>query len=207
MHAMKRARRPFSPAHRSLGIGFAVLLWLLIVPALLAGCGQRRSLGPSGESAEMPDQEVEDFALTETNEGAVEWKLYAQKAAIFDVRNTITAQGVRVDFFDEKGKPSSQLTAREGEINQLTRDMLARGNVVLRNADGARMSTQSMRFLNREQKIVSDDLVRVERGGNVLTGVGFESDPDLKHYQFRSKVNATVRSKVESLLGPERREP
>ena len=145
--------------------------------------------------------------ITETNAGALEWKLYAQKAAIFDVTNTITAYGVKVDFFDEQGHPSSQLTAREGEINQLTRDMTARGNVVLQNSDGARMSTQSMRFLNREQKIVSDELVRVEQKGNVLTGVGFEGDPDLKHYKFRTAVSGTVRSRVETLLGPEKKTP
>jgi len=161
-------------------------------------------MGPSGQAGVLPDQEVEDFALTETNAGTVEWKLYAQRAAIFDVRNTITAHGVRVDFFDEQGRQSSQLTAREGEINQLTRDMTARGNVVLQNSDGARMSTQSLRFLNREQKIVSDELVRVERGGDVLTGIGFESDPDLKSYQFRKRIQGTVRSKTESLLGPDR---
>jgi LPS export ABC transporter protein LptC len=178
-----------------------------VAAVLSAGCGERPSLGPSGQAGALPDQEVEDFALTETNSGAVEWKLYAQHAAIFDVKNTITAHGVRVDFYDEKGKQSSRLTAREGEINQLSRDMTARGNVVLQNSDGARMSTQSLRFLNREQKIVSDELVRVERGGDVLTGVGFESDPDLKHYQFRTKVNATVRSKTQTLLGPDRDKP
>ena len=161
---------------------------------------------PDGSSeGRLPHQEVEDFAITETNSGTVEWKLYAQRAAMYDVKNTITALGVRVDFYNDKGQQSSRLTAREGDINQLSRDMTARGNVVLQNSDGTRMSTQSLRFLNREQKIVSDELVRVERGGDVLTGVGFESDPDLKHYQFRSQVNATVRSRTESLLGPERR--
>src|SRR4029079_18185382 len=105
-----------------------------------------------------------------------------------------------VNFFDEKGKQSSQLTAREGEINQVTRDMTARGNVVILNADGTRMSTQSIHFLNREQKIVSDELVRVEQKGNVLQGVGFESDPNLKHYQFRTRVTGTVRSGVEHLI-------
>ena len=204
---MNRARESHRTQHGPHG-GFAVLcMAVLLASGLSAGCGERRSLGPSGQAGVLPDQEVEDFALTETNSGAVEWKLYARHAAIFDVKNTITAHGVRVDFFDDKGKQSSRLTAREGEINQLSRDMTARGNVVLQNSDGARMSTQSLRFLNREQKIVSDELVRVERGGDVLTGVGFESDPDLKHYQFRTRVNATVRSKTQTLLGPERDKP
>ena len=55
-------------------------------------------------------------------------------------------------------------------------------------------------ILNRQQKIVSDELVRVEQKGNVLQGVGFESDPNLKHYQFRTQVTGTVRSGVEKLI-------
>jgi LPS export ABC transporter protein LptC len=179
---------------------------LLLALVLAAGCGERHELAPSGQSGALPDQEVEDFAITETDAGTVEWKLYAQQAAMFDVRNTITAHGVRVDFYDDKGKQSSRLTAREGEINQVSRDMTARGNVVILNSDGTRMSTQSLRFLNREQKIVSDELVRVEQKGNVLSGVGFESDPNLKHYQFRTQVTGTVRSRVETFLKPEKPE-
>ncbi|HTO90970.1 MAG TPA: LPS export ABC transporter periplasmic protein LptC [Candidatus Sulfotelmatobacter sp.] len=197
---MNHARRAPPGSHRgrvllaALGLGLAALM--------AVGCGERRTVGMSGKTGELPDQEVQDFSLTETNQGAVEWRLFAQYAAMYDVKNLITARGVRVDFYDEKSTRTSQLTAREGEINQLTRDMTARGNVVLQSSDGTRMSTQVMHFLNREQKVQSDDLVRVERAGDVLTGVGFESDPELKHFKFRSKVQATVHSKSEDLLGP-----
>jgi len=184
------------------GASRAAFLALALAASLVLGCGENHTVGMSGKTGELPDQEVQDFSLSETNSGALEWKLFAQYAAMYDVRNVITARGVRVDFYDDKGLQTSQLTAREGEINQLTRDMTARGNVVLQSSDGTRMSTQVMHFLNREQKIVSDDLVRVERAGDVLTGVGFESDPALKHFKFRSKVQATVHSKSEELLGP-----
>ena len=177
-------------------------LTLILAASLAFGCGENHTVGMSGKTGELPDQEVQDFSLSETNSGALEWKLFAQYAAMYDVKNLITARGVRVDFYDEKAQQTSELTAREGEINQLTRDMTARGNVVLQSSDGTRMSTQSLRFLNRDQKIVSDELVRVERAGDVLTGVGFESDPELKHFKFRSKVQATVHSKSEELLGP-----
>jgi LPS export ABC transporter protein LptC len=189
---------------RQLWAGAIVLSTAVILLLAVAGCGERRSVGIPPSSGEVPDQEVRDYSLTGTNLGAVEWKLYAQYAAIYDVRNTITTRGVRVDFYDSEGKPSSQLTAREGEINQLSRDMAARGNVVLQNSNGTRMSTQSVRYLSREQKIVSDELVRLEEHGNVLTAVGFESDPDLKHYHFRSRVQAVVRPRAGELPGSPR---
>jgi len=202
---MNRVQLPHSPVSAVLWRRFAAVLPLLVLSALVGGCGERHELTPSSHSGVLPDEEVQDFAITETDAGTVEWKLYAQKAQMFDVKNLITAYGVRVNFFDEKGKQSSQLTAREGDINQVSRDMTARGNVVILNSDGTRMSTQSLRFLNREQKIVSDELVRVEQKGNVLQGVGFESDPNLKHYQFRTQVTGTVRSGVENLIDSDKK--
>ena len=176
-----------------------VMVW---VPLLLAGCGRQRSAGPVGSAGELPDQEVRNFVLTETDQGSLVWKLYARYAAMYDARNSIVARGVRVDFYDAEGKKTSELSAREGEIDRMTRDMTARGNVVLQASEGTRMSTEELRFLNQTQKIRSDLSVRVERAGDVLTGVGFESDPELKHFEFKSKVEAQVRTRS-GLTGPE----
>lgn len=180
--------------------GFCALAALAL---LLAGCGKQREIGPAGSTGEMPDQEVGDFVLTETDQGTPLWTLYARQAATYSARNTITAHSVRIDFFDEHGKQTSELTAREGEINQTTRDMTARGNVLLRSAEGTRMSTQVLRFLNHEQRITSDEFVRVERAGDVLTGYGFESDPQLRHFEFKRRVNAVVRTRSGGVLTPD----
>jgi LPS export ABC transporter protein LptC len=183
---------------RSANRSAAILAALGLILLALAGCGQQRAVSPAASNEEMPDQEVSDFAITETNEGRVEWKLYARSAATYSARNKIIAQQVRIDFFDVNGAKSSELVAREGEIHQRTRDMIARGNVVLRTTEGTRLSSQELRFLNKEQKVVvpDDQLVRIERGGDVLTGYGFESDPDLSHYEFKRQVQATVRTQT-----------
>src|SRR5262245_10949754 len=179
----------------------ALVLLIAGLP-LLGGCGTQRSTGPVGSTGELPDQEVRHFVLTETDQGNPVWKLYARYAAMYDARNSIVARAVRVDFFDAQGKKTSELSAREGEIDQMSRDMTARGNVVIQTAEGTRMTTEELRFLNRTQKVRSDREVRVERAGDVLTGFGFESDPELKHYEFKSKVRAQVRTHSGELTGP-----
>lgn len=173
----------------------------LLVPVLVllagSGCGIQRSPIAARDTGELPDQEVSDFALTETDQGMPQWKLYARYAATYNARNLIVARSIRVDFFDDKGAESSELTAREGEIQLQSRDMTARGNVILQTREGTRMATQEIRFLNREQRIVSpvEQMVRVERAGDVLTGYGFESDPDLKHFEFKRRVQAVVHTR------------
>jgi len=187
----------------------AGLVLLVCLGAALAGCGRRRAVGPAGSSGELPDQEVSDFALTETDEGRPLWKLYATYAATYNARNAVIAHGVRVDFYDAEGKRSSVLTAREGDLNQRTHNMTARSNVVIQTEEGTRLSTEELQFLNREQKIVvpARQLVRVERTGDVLTGYGFESDPDLRHYEFKRQVQATVRPRPGGVAGPPRSGP
>jgi LPS export ABC transporter protein LptC len=161
----------------------------------LAGCGENPQMSSVPVAGQLPDQEASDFVATETDGGAIQWKMYARSAATYRSRNTVVARAVRIDFFDEKGAHSSTLTAREGEMNDLTHDMTARGDVVIQATEGTRMTTDRLLFLNKKQRIQTDSFVRVDRRGDVLTGWGFESDPNLKDFQFKRQVRATVHTR------------
>ncbi|NOT32901.1 MAG: LPS export ABC transporter periplasmic protein LptC [Candidatus Eisenbacteria bacterium] len=190
---MPRQDRPFqarAPRFPWFGIACLAVLGL----TLLAGCGHERTARTGAASAELPDQEVSDFSVDETDAGAIQWKLYAQSAAIYNARALIAGRVVRVDFFGRDGKRTSTLTADEGELHQVAHDMIARGHVVMQTTEGTRMTTEELRFDNDSQKIFSDRFVRIERRGNVLTGYGFESDPNLEHYEFKREVKAVVRT-------------
>jgi LPS export ABC transporter protein LptC len=172
----------------------------LLATAAISGCGGQHTASPAASGRELPDQEVSDFVLTETDQGVPSWTLFARYSATYNARNVIIARGVRVDFFDREGKGTSTLTAREGEIHQATRDMTARGDVVLTSAqERVRMTTEEMRFVNSQQLILvpEDRLVRVERESDVLTGYGFKSDPELRHYEVIRDVRAQVRPRAE----------
>ena len=173
--------------------GLLRLLAVALLLATLGGCSGGHNVSSSGSSGIIPDSEVEDFTITETDSGRTQWSMFAKSAATYEARDLVTARTVRVDFFDEKGKKSSELVAREGELYRRTHDMTARGNVVLQTVEGERMTTEELHFLNSLSKITSDKLVRVEKEGSVLEGIGFESDVNLHHFEFKQQVRATVR--------------
>jgi LPS export ABC transporter protein LptC len=167
----------------------------LTVAALLAGaCGRQDHVVPRPVAGEMPSEEVRDFSLEESNEGRLEWVLHSDYAASYAQRGVIEARDVAIDFFDEHGRTYSHLTAREGVVHQPSNDMEARGQVVVTTTDGVRIETDALRFLNREQRITSDSFVRLTRHGDVVTGVGFESDPSLTHFTLKHEVKARVQS-------------
>jgi LPS export ABC transporter protein LptC len=171
----------------ALGLAFA---------SALSGCGSEDHVveRPQAQSGDLPSQEVKDFSLEESDTGTPEWILTSAYAATYDRRGVILARGVAIDFFDSKGEKYSHLTAREGEIKRPSNDMEARGDVKVTTTDGVRIQTESLRFLNREGKIVSDQFVRLERNGDVVTGIGFESDPSLEHFAIKREVKAQVQS-------------
>ena len=190
---------------RPLPLGLIMgFLALGLLGTVLAGCSGGKKLSASGTSGELPDNEVEQFYVTETDSGRAQWTMFAQHAATYQARDLVTVRGVRIDFFSDKGIKSSELVAREGELYQRSRDMVARGNVVLLTTEGWRMSTEEMHFLNSRRKITSDKLVRVEKQGTVLEGVGFESDPNLEHFEFQHQIRATVQPGAGALAEPKK---
>jgi LPS export ABC transporter protein LptC len=199
----RRAARPGGSGRpaRVLALAFVV------AAAALAGCGGEEKPIPGTRPQNLPTQEVRDFTLRESNTGRPEWILSARYAAVYGQRGVIVAQGVAIDFFDKDGNKYSHLTAREGEVQQGSNDMEARGNVVVTTTDGVRIQTESLRFLSRQNRIVSDDFVKLERHGDVVTGVGFESDPSLEHFAIRREVRAQVQSGGGGLRFRERGKP
>ena len=110
---------------------------------------------------------------------------------MYNDQSLVDAKTVRIEFFDKEGKRSSP--GREaGPVHQRTNDW-KRGNVVVTTESGIRMETDSLRWENRAGKIVSDGFVKVTRKHDVVTGYGFESDPNLDHFHIRQEVRAEVR--------------
>jgi len=188
-------RRPelasgFTEDWMRLGLGMAALVAVLA----MAGCGDSDLPSQLAPNSNGPDQEVRGFTLTESVGSQMRWRLTARSAATYRNKGVIVAQTVAIDFFDAAGKPYSHLTADQGEIHPSTNDMVASGHVAIVTNAGTRVDTPSLKFLNKEQKVVSDERVTVRRGGDVLSGVGFESDPSLDHFVFKSKITAQVKS-------------
>lgn len=171
--------------------------WAAIALALCAwGCRGRADLSHGRAEVRVPDQEARDFTLTESSEGRKNWTLWATYAAMYTDRNLIDARTVRIEFFDSKGAKFSTLLADQGVVDQRTNDLEARGHVRIATESGIRMETDSLRWLNNRQRIVSNAFVRVMRRFDVVTGWGFESDASLDHFHLAREVQAEVRDEA-----------
>ena len=85
---------------------------------------------------------------------------------------------VRLDLFDEAGRESAQLTAREGDFSNQSQAMIARGNVVLvtRGAQSRTIETEELHYDPNSKRIWSTKPTVMREGASTLRGTGFEAD-------------------------------
>lgn len=164
---------------------------VLITVALLA-CGGEDDAGDASTGSDLPDEIITGFVTEESDSGYTQWRLSAPVARRFNQKKVFVMENPTIHFFDENGQLKTTLVALNGEYSQETHDMFVYGDVVGTSLDGDVLETDTLRYLNVEDKIVSDSFVRLTRGGNVMTGWGLEADNRLSSVDIKRNVKATL---------------
>lgn len=146
----------------------------------------------SSIKSELPDETVNDFRTQESDSGRVRWTVKAPHADRYNARNVFVMADPTIEFYDEMGNLQTTLTADNGEYSLSTHDMLAYGNVVAVTFKGEVLETDTLRYLNQTDKIVSDSFVKLTRGRDVLTGIGLEADHTLESVDIKKDVRARI---------------
>jgi LPS export ABC transporter protein LptC len=169
-----------------------VSAWLVIALALALGCSEKKAKDVPVQAGQYPDEGMTEFVTQETDSGRVQWKLAAPRATRYNAKNVFLLDNPKIEFFDDMGNLQTTLTAKNGEYSLATHDMLAYGNVVATSTKGEILETDSLRYLNETDKIVSDSHVKLTRGHDVITGIGMEADHTLDSVDIKRNMRARI---------------
>ncbi len=168
-----------------------VALALTVVVWLGGGCGQSDE-ERQGAQSDLPDEIIVEFVTEESDSGRLRWKLSAPHAQRFNKKKVFLMSRPRIKFYDDDGVLKTTLVSERGEYSKETHDMLAYGNVVVTSVDGDILETDSLRYINDDNKIVSDSFVKLTRGNDVITGYGLECDNELSSVDIKRDVRARI---------------
>jgi LPS export ABC transporter protein LptC len=85
------------------------------------------------------------------------------------------------------------VTGDEGDLNQGTKDVVLRGNVVLVSSDGLRLETDQLNWDADAQRAWTRDPVVIYRSGAIVKGTGFESRVAEEVTNIKGRVRATFK--------------
>lgn len=134
-----------------------------------------------------PDQISHDLKVFFVDSSYTKAILTAKLGRVFTERGeTLLDSGVRVDFFSkETGARISYLTADSARIDDKTKNMLARGNVVVvSDSSATRLETSLLEWDNTRQKVYSTENVKITTPTQTIRGRGFISDVQLTDYRI-----------------------
>ncbi|MGD8869290.1 MAG: LPS export ABC transporter periplasmic protein LptC [Gemmatimonadales bacterium] len=167
--------------------------WLMMaLGTALAACGESGEPPLVAEEVLQLNQEANQvvFGLTHwvTSEGVRRAQVEADTAFFIEDEATVELRKMRVLFFDVAGDTTSILTAREGEYDWNTQNMVAERDVVVVNPkDGRRVETSVLHYNRTEDRIWGDQPTKIfEPDGMITEGTAFETDSRMDRVQITS---------------------
>lgn len=158
---------------------------ILAVTFVLQACSSEKLEPPKTDIVNpdsIPSQESYGTTVTFSDSGKVKAILIAGRIRVYSKFNyTLVDSGAKVDFYKE-GIYSSTLTGRRGKIYDATKDVEVYDSVKLVSQNGSVLTTNKLLWVNKTQRIKSDEFVHIKTPNEDIQGYGFEADQNLKNY-------------------------
>jgi LPS export ABC transporter protein LptC len=152
---------------------------------LIASCGSDKvePVKTNFEATDsIPSQTSFDATVTFSDSGNVKAILHAGRIRVYTKYNyTIIDSNAVVDFY-KNGVHASTLSGKRGKILDMTKDVEVYDSVKLVSDEGSTLTTNKLLWVNKTQKIKSDEFVHIVTKTDDIQGYGFEADQNLKNY-------------------------
>ena len=165
----------------------SVVSRLVLLALVLGACKSGTPVTATQAVLDSADQVLIGMTHYVTELGVLRARVRADTAYFFSNTQRAELRSVHVTFYDQAGKSTSTLTAREGTQHWRTDDMEARGNVVLvRDNDGATMRTEAMTYNQVKNEVASDVAFTFDAPTQHLRGIGFTADPEFRNVRTKN---------------------
>jgi LPS export ABC transporter protein LptC len=180
------------------GTGRGVRVAATVAGALaLAGCGSQLDTPVATEELQSMDADYVAFGMLTyvTANGVREARIAADTAYVYENESTAALKQMELIFYDELGKERATVTGIEGDWNQESNRMVARGDVVLFiHADSSTIESPEIFYDPDIDRVWSDSsTVRTMQDGSVQSGTAFESDMSFENLRIENMRGGTRR--------------
>lgn len=193
-----RDPKPHRPMHNRRKKRFSAGRLLLLTAVTVTGACQGEVIEPGNATDDM--QQLESpilFGMVGflTSNGVREGRIQADTAYTYSDSVKVDLRGMTAVFFAEDGTNRATVTGREGEWDQESGRMIARGDVVLVvHTDGSSIESAEINYDPSIDRVWSDSAtVRTLADGTVTRGSAFESDIAFENVDVRDPRGAAGR--------------
>lgn len=148
----------------------------------------------------LPTVEASNYETMFTDSGEVRFSLKAPKLLRYEGEGKPYIEfpeGIELVKYDEHQTVISSITADYAKQFEKEEKWEAKNNVVATNAQGDTLKTEHLIWEEKEERIHTEEFVRIIREDQIITGIGFQSDQDLQNWRIKNP-KGTIYINVES---------
>ena len=191
-----------TPASRLWGV-FACT----ILAAFLLGCEEIEEPKPWFR-VERPQMLFTDTTLLDSyDKGVLNWRLKTAYLERWADKEIVTVRPVFVDIYDSIGERVAFLRADSGSLDMTFTYVYAYGHVYALTPKGASVRADSLLWNKKDNLVRTASYVRVvSEDGDVLQGVGFESDAQFDNWKILSNVTGIFQDAAKRMKDEDKRQ-
>jgi LPS export ABC transporter protein LptC len=146
---------------------------------------------PPPQAADLQPQGIrmEKFSLRDTQQHQTRWEILADIAYLDPKANTTTIEGVHLTLFSEK-HGTVQVTARQGVIDNRSKDMQVCGDVHLVVGREFALNAECLKWHATEQALETATPVTISMGMLQVQGLGFRGWIAEERFEIYAQVLA-----------------
>ena len=186
-------------------------LWGVFACALCAmlffGCEEIEEPKP-WIRVERPQMLFTDTTLLDSyDKGVLNWRLKTAYLERWADKEIVTVCPVFVDIYDSIGERVAFLRADSGSLDMKFTYVYAYGHVYALTPKGASVRADSLLWNKKDNLVKTASYVRVvSEDGDVLQGVGFESDAKLDNWKILSNVTSIFQDAAKRLKDEDKKQ-
>lgn len=175
---------------RNLARGILVIVAvfvLLLTGTLIVRSRSAADVEPIGGTPSSADLRIKEVNLEEVTKG-VRWRLRAEQALMFEQEGRTSLRRLTVQVFQKER--SWTVVGDEGDIDQKSKNVEVRKNVVITSDDGLRLDTSVIRWDAEGGRLWTDAPVTFQRDGSIVRGSGMEMTTEDETTTVAGRVRA-----------------
>ena len=153
-----------------------------------------------GFTEDLPILEATNFETMVTDSGVIRYFLKTPKLLRFESGSTSYIEfpeGIELIKYNENREIVSSITANYAKQFEKDKRWEVKNNVIATNAQGDTLKTEQLFYAETEERIYTDEFVRIIRPGQNITGVGFQSDQNMQNWRIK-KPKGSIDVSVEN---------
>jgi LPS export ABC transporter protein LptC len=157
---------------------------------ILSCSNDEPSVKPPSEN--YPSSEATNATTVFLTGSVVTTKIQSDRIVSYAEQDSAWAFDLFVDFYDSTGAHTSTLQSDSALIREQRRRLEVFGDVKVVTDKGTTLTSEHLAWSDSNRTISTDSLVVITQGKDVMSGYGFESDPELTRIKFRRQVTGKI---------------